>query len=235
MALKLIWHGHGTWSLHSADHKILIDPFFTSNPAADIAADKVEADTILLTHGHGDHVGANEDGTLDVVSVAQRTGAPVVTMVETASWLSGKGVKEAIGMNLGGTLKMPFGSVHMTLALHSNGLPDGTYGGMPAGFVVEMADRKVYFAGDTALFSDMKLIGDMTLDAVVLPIGDFYTMGPADSIRAVKMLQPKNVIPGHYNTWPPIEQDAVEWASKIRHETNATPHILKPGETFVIG
>lgn len=230
MALQLIWHGHGTWSLHTADHKILIDPFFSSNPMADTTADQIEADTILLTHGHGDHVGANEDGTLDVVEIAKRTGAQVITMVETATWLSGKGVENATGMNLGGTLKLPFGSVRMTLALHSNGLPDGTYGGPPAGFVVEAAGRKIYFAGDTSLFSDMKLIGELGLDAAVLPIGDFYTMGPEDSIRAVKLLQPTHIIPGHYNTWPVIAQDIEEWTSKVRHETNATPHVPKPGQ-----
>ncbi|MHC2067694.1 metal-dependent hydrolase [Bremerella sp. T1] len=232
MALKLIWHGHGTWSLHTEDHKILIDPFFSGNPAADVSADEVEADTILLTHGHGDHVGAKGDGTYDIVDIAKRTKAHVVTIYETANWLSAHGVEEVTGMNLGGTLKLPFGSVKMTLALHSNGLPDGTYGGMPTGFVVEAAGRKIYFAGDTALFSDMKLIGDIVLDAAVLPIGDLFTMGIEDSIRAVKLLQPKHVVPGHFNTWPPIEQDATAWASKVRHETNATPHVLTPGQTF---
>ncbi|MBI1247156.1 metal-dependent hydrolase [bacterium] len=234
MALKLIWHGHGTWSLHTADHKILIDPFLTSNPAADISADQAQADTILLTHGHGDHVGANADGTFDIVEIAKRTGAHVICIYETANWLSAKGVKHVTGMNLGGTVKLPFGSAKMTLALHSNGLPDGTYGGMPAGFVVEADGRKVYFAGDTAVFQDMQMIGEAGLDVAVLPIGDLFTMGPADSIAALRLLQPKAVVPGHYNTWPPIEQDVDAWAESVRNESNATPNVLKPGESLSI-
>ena len=235
MALNLIWHGHSTWSIHTESHKILLDPFFSGNPAADISADEVEADEILLSHGHGDHVGDRGDGTYDTVVIAKRTNAHVVATYEIANWLLTKGVEKCTGMNLGGQLKLPFGSVRMVPALHSNSLPDGTYGGMPAGYVVEAGGRRVYFASDTALFSDMKLIGELGLDAAVLPIGDIYTMGIEDSIRAVHFLQPKHVLPTHYNTWPPIEQDAEAWATQVKSETSATPHVLQPGQSFHLG
>ncbi len=232
MAVNLIWHGHGTWSIHTESHKILLDPFFSGNPAADIGADEAQADAILLSHGHGDHVGDRGNQTYDVVEIAKRTGAHVVASYEIANWLQRQGVEKCTGMNLGGKLSLEFGTVRMVPALHSNSLPDGSYGGMPAGFVLELGHRKVYFACDTALFSDMRLVGDLGIDAAVLPIGDLFTMGVDDSLLAVKFIQPKHVLPAHYGTWPPIAQDAQAWAAKIRSETSAIPHVLSPGQKF---
>ena len=122
----------------------------------------------------------------------------------------------------------------MTLAFHSSQLPDGSYGGNPAGYVLEAGEARIYFACDTALFSDMQLIGELGFDAAVLPIGDLFTMGPDDSVRAVQFLKPEKVLPAHYNTWPPIEQDAAAWAEMIRSQTAAQPIVIQPGETVDI-
>jgi len=133
-------------------------------------------------------------------------------------------------MNLGGAINLPFGRVKSTLAHHSSTLPDGSPGGNPGGFLLALADgKKIYFACDTALFGDMALIGEEGLDLAVLPIGDRFTMGPDDSIRAIKLLKPKRVAPAHYNTWPPIAQDAQAWAARARSETAAQPIVIEPG------
>ncbi len=137
-------------------------------------------------------------------------------------------------MNIGGMTKQPFGTLTMTRAIHSSSMPDGSYGGEPAGFVLEMDGKRVYFACDTALFSDMHLIGQAGLDLAVLPIGDLFTMGPKDSLAATKLLKPKQVLPAHYNTWPPIEQDAADWANLIRGGSDAEPIVLQPGQTHKI-
>jgi L-ascorbate metabolism protein UlaG (beta-lactamase superfamily) len=137
-------------------------------------------------------------------------------------------------MNLGGAIDLPIGNVKMTVAHHSSVLPDGTYGGNPGGFLLTLADANIYFACDTALFSDMKLIGAGGLDLAVLPIGDRFTMGPDDSIEAVKLLTPRRVAPCHYNTWPPIAQDANAWAERMRSETQAEPIVLEPGGTITL-
>ncbi|MEX0977590.1 MAG: metal-dependent hydrolase, partial [Pirellulales bacterium] len=135
-------------------------------------------------------------------------------------------------MNLGGGIDLPFGRVKMTIAHHSSVLPDGTNGGNPGGFLLTLGDKKVYFACDTGLFYDMKLIGAAGLDLAVLPIGDRFTMGPLDAIEAVKLLQPKRVVPSHYNTWPPIAQDAKAWAAQVKAETKAEPIVISPGGTI---
>jgi L-ascorbate metabolism protein UlaG (beta-lactamase superfamily) len=137
-------------------------------------------------------------------------------------------------MNIGGGVSLPFGRVVMTPALHSSQLPDGNYGGNPAGFVVEAPDAKLYFACDTALFGDMQQIGSRGLDVAVVPIGDLYTMGPQDAVQAIRLLKPRFALPAHYNTWPPIEQDANRWADAVRQETPSEPVVLDPGQTFSI-
>jgi L-ascorbate metabolism protein UlaG (beta-lactamase superfamily) len=195
------------------------------SPTAPVKSDAVKADFVLVSHGHFDHVA-------DAAAVANRSGATVVANFEICEWLSKQGVKSTQPMNLGGAIDLPFGRVKMTIAHHSSVLPDGTNGGNPGGFLLTLGDKKVYFACDTGLFYDMKLIGAAGLDLAVLPIGDRFTMGPLDAIEAVKLLEPKRVVPSHYNTWPPIAQDAKAWAAQVKAETNAEPIIVSPGGTI---
>jgi len=226
MAVKLTWYGHATLGLEVDGYKILVDPFFTGNPAASTSADAVEADFILVSHGHGDHVG-------DTVAIAKRTGALVIANFEITNWLQSQGVEKVHPQHIGGGYHHPFGYLKLTQALHGSGLPDGSYGGNPAGFLLTTKDgKKIYMAQDTGLFGDMKLIGDEGIDLAVLPIGDNFTMGPDDALIAVKLLRPKYVIPIHYNTWPLIAQDPHAWAQRVRQETEAQVHVLNPGDTF---
>lgn len=224
MATQINWLGHNCWSIETAGATILIDPFLNDSPTAPTRADAVKATAILVSHGHADHVG-------DTVSIAKRTGATVLANFEVGQWLAKKGVAEEkiVGMNPGGGVKQPFGHVKFTIAHHSSSMPDGSYGGVPGGFLLTLDDTRLYFACDTALFLDMKLIGAGGLDLAVLPIGDLYTMGPDDAVDAVKLLNPKRVAPCHYNTWPPIAQDAVAWARRVRSHTAAEPIVLEPG------
>ena len=227
MSTRVRWLGHSAVALETAGFHVLIDPFLTGNPAASVKADHVKADFILISHGHGDHVG-------DAIAIAQRTGATVICNYEISQWFGQKGVK-AHGQQHGGGFNHPFGRVKLTLAFHGSMLPDGSYGGNPCGFLLYLKDgKRIYHAGDTGLFGDMKLIGEEGIDLALLPIGDNYTMGPDDSVRAVKLIEPKKVVPIHYNTWPPIAQDAAAWAQRIRKETRSEPVVLKPGETTEI-
>ncbi len=226
MSNKLTWYGHATLGLETGGHRLLIDPFFSGNPAAPVAADTVSADFILVTHGHGDHVG-------DTVSIAKRTGATVIANFEICNWLAAQGVENTHPQHLGGGFKYPFGYLKLTLALHGSALPDGSYGGNPAGFLLTTTSgAKIYLAGDTGLFGDMKLIGEEGVETAVLPIGDNFTMGPEDALRAVKLLTPKHVVPIHYGTWGLIDQDAAAWAARVEAETGAKVHPIKPGESF---
>lgn len=224
MSHCITWYGHSCFLLASHGRRLLVDPFLDDNPAAPVKAAAVEADVILLTHAHFDHVA-------DAVAIAKRTGATVLCNFEISQWLARQGVaaERVVGMNPGGAHAGPFGRAKMTIAHHSSSLPDGSYGGVAGGWLLDLEDRRVYFAGDTALFLDMKLIGLGGLDLAVLPIGDRFTMGPDDAVEAVKFLAPRRVVPCHYNTWPPIEQDAAAWAESVRRQTAAEPLILTPG------
>lgn len=226
MPAKLTWLSHSAFALEADGHKILVDPFLDGNDKAPVKAAAVEADFILLTHGHFDHVA-------DAAPIAKRTGATVIANYEVTEWLKRQGVSETrvAPMNPGGARTMPFGRVKLTIAHHSSTMPDGSAGGVACGIIVETAGKRLYFAGDTALFLDMKLIGVGGLDLAVLPIGDIFTMGPDDSIEAVKFLNPRRVAPCHYNTWPDIAQDAAAWADAVRRHTAAEPIVLAPGES----
>jgi L-ascorbate metabolism protein UlaG (beta-lactamase superfamily) len=225
MATRLTWYGHAAFRLDVGDHKLVIDPFLSENPSAAIQPDDVEADYILISHGHGDHVG-------DAVDIAKRTGALVISNFEIINWFGAQGI-EGHAQHIGGGHQYPFGHLKLTQAFHGSGLPDGSYGGNPAGLLLTTPDDEVlYFACDTGLFGDMQLIGEAGIDLAMLPIGDNFTMGPDDALRAVKLLQPKHVIPVHYNTWELIEQDAAAWAKRVREETGAEPHVIDPGESF---
>jgi L-ascorbate metabolism protein UlaG (beta-lactamase superfamily) len=224
MSFSYTWYGHGTQGIETASYKVLVDPFFTDCPTASTTADKVKADFILVSHGHGDHVG-------DAEAVAKRTGALVISNNEIAVWLGNKGV-QAHGQHLGGGYQHPFGYLKLTDAIHGSILPDGSNGGNPAGFLLTTNENeKIYLACDTGLFGDMRLIGEEGVDLAVLPIGDNYTMGPDDALRAVKLIEPKHVIPVHYSTWDLIAQDPHAWAARVEAETEAKAHVLKPGDT----
>jgi L-ascorbate metabolism protein UlaG (beta-lactamase superfamily) len=228
MTLKLTWYGHAAMDVEIAGTHLLVDPFLTGNPAASAQADQVPADYILVSHGHGDHVG-------DTEQIARRTGALVISNFEIASWLEKKGLKTH-GQHIGGGFHYPFGYLKLTLALHGSELPDGSNGGNPVGFLLTTPDGlKIYLAQDTGLFGDMRLIGEEGIDLAVLPIGDNFTMGPADALRAVKLIQPRHVIPIHYNTFDLIQQDAARWAEQVAAETKALVHVLKPGESYSLG
>jgi L-ascorbate metabolism protein UlaG (beta-lactamase superfamily) len=222
MATKVTWFGHATMGVETSGYSLIIDPYFSGNPSVNLGANQVKADYILVSHGHGDHVG-------DVVALAKRTKAPVITNFEIANWLDKQGL-ETCAQHLGGGHTYPFGYLKLTMALHGSALPDGSYGGNPAGFLLTTNDgKKLYFACDTGLFGDMRLIGEEGIDLAALPIGDNFTMGPSDALRAVKMIQPKHVIPIHYNTWGLIAQDANAWAGQVEAETDAKVHVLAPG------
>jgi L-ascorbate metabolism protein UlaG (beta-lactamase superfamily) len=222
MSTEITWLGHACFSINTGKHTLLVDPFLDDNPSASIKSGDAKADFILITHGHFDHIA-------DAVKISKRTGAPTISNFEISQWLGKQGVKDAVGMNHGGAASQPFGKVKLTIAHHSSVLPDGTYGGNPAGFLLTLPEANIYIAGDTALFSDMQLYGRGGLDLAILPIGDFYTMGPEDSIEAIKLLRPKRVLPCHYNTWPPIQQDVKHWAALVRSQTTATPETPEPG------
>jgi L-ascorbate metabolism protein UlaG (beta-lactamase superfamily) len=228
MSVKLTWYGHSTLGLDTDGQHIIVDPFFTGNPAASTTADKVQPNFIWISHGHGDHIG-------DAVAIAKRTGAQVISNFEIVNWLQAHGIENTHAQHIGGGYNYPFGYLKLTNALHGSALPDGSNGGNPAGFLLTTKDgKKIYLAGDTGLFGDMRLIGEEGLDLAVIPIGDNFTMGPADALRAVKMLQPKNIVPIHFNTFDVIAQDARGWAQQVESETGAKVHVLKPGESYTL-
>src|SRR3954447_21486744 len=228
MAVDIRFLGQSCFELKAGGATVLTDPFLTGNPKASASADEVEADAILLTHGHGDHLG-------DTVDIAKRTGAPVVAIVELANELSGDlgDDHQVFDPNIGGTVKFDWGWVKLTPAWHTAVTPSGTPH-TPAGLLIGFGGKTIYHLGDTALFSDLKLVAHRgnAIDVALVPIGGHYTMDRLDAVEAVKFVEPGVVIPCHYDTFPPIETDANAFKSEVEGATSSKVEILAPGESF---
>jgi L-ascorbate metabolism protein UlaG (beta-lactamase superfamily) len=224
--MRINFIGHATFELADGDTRVLIDPFLSPNsPVAKVSADDVEPTTILVTHGHEDH-------TADVIPVAQRTGAQVVAASELAGWFGSQGVEDTVNPNLGGTVTTEWGSVKLVPAWHTNTAPDGSSIGPPAGLIVRIGGRTIYHLGDTALFSDMKLIGERHRpDVALVPIGGHFTMDREDAAYACGLIGAGTVIPCHYDTFPLIETDAEAFKRQVESETDAEVVLLAPGES----
>jgi L-ascorbate metabolism protein UlaG (beta-lactamase superfamily) len=223
--MKITYYGHACFGAEIAGKHLLFDPFITHNPLAKaIDVNKIKADYILATHAHDDHLA-------DAVSIATRTGATVVTNFEVAEWLGKQGVKKAHGLNPGGSFPFDFGRAKFVNAIHSSSFSDGSYGGAPGGFIVESKKANFYYSGDTALTLDMKLFGETTkLKFLVLCIGGNFTMDVDDAIRAAGLLQCKEVMGVHYDTYPPIKIDHAVAKEKFR-AAGMTLHLLSIGGT----
>jgi L-ascorbate metabolism protein UlaG (beta-lactamase superfamily) len=225
MAVDIRFLGQACFELKADGVTVLTDPFLTGNPLAAASADEVEADVILLTHGHGDHLG-------DTVDIAKRTGATVVAIVELASEIAGNGVENVTGPNYGGTVTFDWGWVKLVPAWHTAVTPSGTPHA-PAGLLIHIGDRLIYHLGDTCLFGDMKLIaqrGDK-VDLALVPIGGHYTMDRFDAVSAVSLINPQQVIPCHYNTFPAIETDAEAFKQDVQNAGFAEVIVVDPGGT----
>ncbi len=207
--IKITYHGHSAFEIKTGKHNIIIDPFLDGNKHAKIKPSDVKADYIVLTHAHGDHIG-------DTFEIAQKNNATIIAVFELAEFVSGKGYKQH-GMHIGGGYNFPFGRVKFTIAHHGSAFEEGgQYMGEPAGVLISANGKTIYHAGDTGLFLDMKLIGEMnSIDAALVPIGDNYTMGIDDAVKAVEFLNPKLAIPMHYNTFPVVEADPQEFKRKV--------------------
>ncbi|MGF1485310.1 MAG: metal-dependent hydrolase [Opitutales bacterium] len=226
--MKFTYYGHAAGLVEANEQRVVIDPFLQGNPLSPVFPNDVLCDFIVLTHGQADHFG-------DTVEIAKANDATVIATVELAEYCASKGLK-AHGMNLGGEAVFPFGTVKLVQAFHSSSFTeeDGRtlYLGMPAGVLIKSDRSTLYHAGDTALFGDMKLIGDLnSIDVALLPIGDNYTMGVGDAIEAVGMLRPRIAVPIHYNTFPVIEADPQRFARRCS-EIGVEASVLEPGRTL---
>lgn len=212
--MEVTYHGHSCFELEHHGTRLIIDPFLSGNPLAIRKPEDIKVDYILVTHGHGDHVG-------DTEKIAKQNDAMVIAPHELAVWLGGKGISKVHGMGVGGGYSFEFGHVKMTLAYHGSGYEAKgnqiIYMGHPAGYLLTIDGKTIYHAGDTALFSDMKWINlNKPIDLALLPIGDNYTMGPEEALLAAEWLQAKQVVPMHFNTFPPIRQDGKTFVHAVQ-------------------
>jgi L-ascorbate metabolism protein UlaG (beta-lactamase superfamily) len=219
----LTFYGQSTFVLTHGETRLIIDPWLTGNPWKVANADDIDVQYILVSHAHGDHIG-------DAASIAKRTGAKLISTSEITRMLGGQGVTNVHPMSIGGKWNFEFGWVKVTNAVHGSGVA----GGQAAGFVINFFGQVIYFAGDTALFSDMAYIGKANLDYALLPIGDNYTMGPEDATEAVGLLKPKKVIPIHYNTNPLIKQNPQDYKKMVQSRYNIPVLIMNPGTSITL-
>lgn len=224
--MRVCYLGHSAFELNDGTFSVLIDPFITGNPTCPISQQELHPQYILVTHAHDDHLG-------DTVAIAKRTGATVISTFEVASLIGRAGVK-IHGMALGGSYRFDFGLVRSTLAFHGSGVA----GGHACGFVVHMGGKRIYHAGDTALFSDMKLLNgvieEQGIDLALLPMGDNFTMGPREAAIATEWIAPKVVIPMHYATFPVLVKDPTEFVERVSAAGKTRPVVLKPGESYTL-
>jgi len=224
---KLTWYGHSAFLIETETGNILLDPFLSGNPKATVKPDTIQADYILVTHGHGDHLG-------DAIEIATNNQATIIAPFELATYCQNKGTK-AHPMHIGGAYQFPFGRVKLTQALHGSAAPSGKgfiYTGNPCGFLITVDDKTIYFAGDTGLFYDMKLLGELEqIDVALLPIGGNFTMDAADALKAVEFLKPKLTIPMHYNTFDLIQADADAFVRNCQ-QRGSKAHVLQVNESI---
>lgn len=229
--MEITYHGHSCVQIATGGKSLVIDPFLRGNPLAVIKPEEMKVDAVLLTHAHDDHI-------LDAEPIARANGAPIVSIVELATWMSWKGL-ETIGMNLGGTVDLGFAQAKLIQAFHSSGITLAdekriVYAGMPAGFIIRAEGKTILHTGDTCLFGDMKMIGEReSIDLAFIPIGGHFTMGPDDALQAAEWLRARQVVPVHYNTFPVIRQDSEAFAGRLE-EKGIRGRVLSPGDKMTL-
>jgi L-ascorbate metabolism protein UlaG (beta-lactamase superfamily) len=221
---KLTFLGHSAFLIEGEKHSLVIDPFLTGNPLAKVKPSEVKADFVLITHGHGDHLG-------DSIDIAKRNNATIISTFEIANYCQTRGAN-AHPMHIGGARNFPFGRLKLTIAHHGSSSPEGDYMGEPSGMLITMDGKTLYHAGDTGLFYDMKLIGEMNrIDVAILPIGDNFTMGIDDAVKAAEFLQAKMYVPMHYKTFDVIDVEPGEFVEKLS-KTGFHGKVLKVGDSM---